>query len=961
MFSAEPDVHQPIAMTFDDRGRLWVAECYTYSNAKTNFDLNLHDRILIFEDSKGTGHFGKKTVFWDKGQRLTSIAVGFGGVYATCAPNLLFIPDRNGDDVPDGPPEVLLDGWNDNAVRHNIVNGLKWGPDGWLYGRHGIMAESAVGKPGTPEAERIKLSCCIWRFHPTKKSFEVVCQGTTNPWGHDWDQYGNLFFINTVIGHLWLGVPGAFYKRMYGEPLVPYRYGLIDQAADHYHWNTGKTWQDSRNAAAGADVLGGGHAHSGLMIYQGENWPEQYRGRIFTLNLHGRRINEDRLEREGSGIAGRHEPDFGFFEDPWFLGIDLDYGPDGGVYVLDWSDTGECHGADNVSLTNGRIYKLTYGDTQTATTGRSHPAPLSLLTHSLATLPEADLIRLHLQPNEWYVRHARRILQERTHNPENVKRIATELLALYENQTDPIQKLRLMFTLHSIGGDSFEWLKSQLDSQDDHIRSRAVQFLTEAGSAWPGVLPAFVKLAQQDRSATVRLHLASALQHFPVASRPSLAGALLRHGEDVNDHYLPLMLWYGVEPITADFPTNAIELAAQSHIPLVREYVARRLGDNLTKGPAAVEALLESTTRLESSAQVDVFHGLISALENHQRTPMPLAWERLRRTVVASGNGELIKLALDLGVLFGDPWARDELKHIVLNTSADADDRRAALRRTIDSRPSDLRSLLHKLLDDRQLAGVAARGLLLFNDADVPQEVFKRWDSLGAEDHTAVAGLMSSRVSFAEALLDAIGKGRVPRSVLNAFQARQIRSFNNEALNRKLTEVWGEVRPASADKAQLMTKYKALLVPERLKQADLSKGREVFNQTCALCHKLYGQGASIGPDITGGGRASLEYLLENILNPSAIVPADYRVSEVELKDERSYSASIVAKTDSTITIQTPTEKLTIDRNDVARIRETTVSLMPDGLLQGMTDEQVNNLIAYLMAPNQVSLPVGPTK
>src|SRR4051794_1883061 len=152
--ASEPDVHQPIAMAFDDRGRLWVAECYTYSDAKTNFDLSLRDRILIFEDSKGTGHFDKSKVFWDQGQRLTSIALGFGGVFATCAPNLVFIPDRNGDDVPDGPPEILLDGWNDNAVRHNIVNGLKWGPDGWLYGRHGILAGSSVGKPGTPENSR---------------------------------------------------------------------------------------------------------------------------------------------------------------------------------------------------------------------------------------------------------------------------------------------------------------------------------------------------------------------------------------------------------------------------------------------------------------------------------------------------------------------------------------------------------------------------------------------------------------------------------------------------------------------------------------------------------------------------------------------------------------------------------------------------------------------------------------
>src|SRR5438270_679523 len=346
LFAGEPDIRQPIAMAFDDRGRLWVAECYTYADAKTNFDLSLHDRIVIFEDSTGGGHFTKRKIFWDQGQRLSGIALGFGGVFATCAPNLLFIPDRNGDDIPDGPSEILLDGWNADAVRHNMVNGLKWGPDGWLYGRHGIMASSLVGKPGAPERARIRLNGSIWRYHPTRKIFEVVCEGTTNPWGHDWDEHGELFFINTVIGHLWHGIPGAFFKRMYGENFAAYRYGLLDQVADHYHWDTWKTWQESREPSSGSGALGGGHAHSGMMIYQGNNWPEAYRGQVFTVNYHGRRVNEDLLKRKGSGYTATHGKDMVQFEDEWFRGIDLVYGPDGGVYVLDWSDTGECHEID---------------------------------------------------------------------------------------------------------------------------------------------------------------------------------------------------------------------------------------------------------------------------------------------------------------------------------------------------------------------------------------------------------------------------------------------------------------------------------------------------------------------------------------------------------------------------------------------------------------------------------------
>jgi putative heme-binding domain-containing protein len=147
-----------------------------------------------------------------------------------------------------------------------------------------------------------------------------------------------------------------------------------------------------------------------------------------------------------------------------------------------------------------------------------------------------------------------------------------------------------------------------------------------------------------------------------------------------------------------------------------------------------------------------------------------------------------------------------------------------------------------------------------------------------------------------------------------------------------------------------------LLTPERLKHTDLPRGREIFSRTCAVCHKLYGEGAAIGPDLTGGGRANLDYLLENIVDPSAIVPADYRVSEVALKDGRDLMALIVAKTDHSLTLQTPAEKFTVERSDVENVRQTKTSLMPEGLLQGMKDEEICNLIAYLMAPRQVALP-----
>src|SRR5690606_7991084 len=253
-----------------------------------------------------------------------------GGAWALCAPQLLFIPDADGDLVPDGEPIVMLDGFEAETIGHNIVNGLKWGPDGWLYGRHGITATSQVGPPGTPKEDRVSLNCSIWRYHPATHRVEVYCHGGTNPWGLDWNEDGQLFYTNTVIGHLWHAIPGAYYERMFGAHLNPYAYELIGHTADHYHWDRGnEKWSDIRQGISDkTSDLGGGHAHMGCLIYQGGAWPQAYHGKLFTCNLHGRRINMEILEREGNGYVGRHGQDFLHMQDPWFRGLDLITGPD---------------------------------------------------------------------------------------------------------------------------------------------------------------------------------------------------------------------------------------------------------------------------------------------------------------------------------------------------------------------------------------------------------------------------------------------------------------------------------------------------------------------------------------------------------------------------------------------------------------------------------------------------------
>jgi putative membrane-bound dehydrogenase-like protein len=558
LFAGEPDVVQPIAMTTDDRGRLWVVECLSYPD----WSEKPQDRVLILEDADGDGRFDRRTVFWDQGVNLSGITLGFGGVWLCSTPNLIFLPDRNADDLPDGPPVVLLDGWSLKA-RHNVFNGLTWGPDGWLYGCNGILATSLIGKPGTPEDQRVPMNCGVWRYHPTRQEFEVVAWGTTNPWGLDFDDYGQAFITNCVIHHLWHVVPGAHFQRMYGQDFKEHLYGLLESCADHIHW-AGGPWQSSRGGQGKHDETGGGHAHSGAMIYLGDNWPQEYRGGLFTCNIHGNRVNHDLPSRRGSGYVARHGQDFLHAGDTWFRGLALLYGPDGGVYLSDWSDSGECHDYEHIHRTSGRIYKITYGPPR--------PAPVDL-----AACSDEELVRLQLHKNDWHVRHARRLLQERAAAGKLSGQARQALRLVLDEHPDVTRKLRALWALYATGSLEPEPLARLLASPHEEIRAWAIKLELEDRGAAPAALAKLASMAESDPSPFVRLHLASGLQRLPLADRWEIAEALVSHQLDNADPNLPLMIWYAIEPLVATDPDRAVALISNTRLPLVRQHIARRL------------------------------------------------------------------------------------------------------------------------------------------------------------------------------------------------------------------------------------------------------------------------------------------------------------------------------------------------------------------------------------------------
>ncbi|MDF1741319.1 MAG: c-type cytochrome [Verrucomicrobiales bacterium] len=884
VFASEPQVQQPISIAFDEQDRLWVAECYTFAERPRRWDLELSDRILVLEDEDGDGKADKRTVFWDEGKRMTSAIPGHGGVWALCAPQLLFIPDADNDLVPDGDPVVVLDGFDAEKIGHNIANGLKWGPDGWLYGRHGIVETSWVGASGSPKSQRTPLNTSIWRYDPIGKKFEVFCHGGTNPWGLDWDRNGQLFYTNTVIGHLWHGIPGAYYTRMFGTHLNRHAYELIPHTADHYHWDNGsEKWSDIREGITDTtSALGGGHAHMGCLIYEGGVWPEEYHGDLFACNLHGRRVNRDHLEKEGVGYVAHHGEDFLMIEDPWFRGLDLITGPDGQVWMNDWSDTGECHDNDAIHRTSGRIYRIVYDGPDKGTPAPNRP--------------------------QWLTSRA-----------------------------DP-----------DFGMKDIEAL---LNSGDEAKVAMGVRWLGEDAGGEEGTLATLLKIAEDSPAPLVRLELAASLQLLSGKDRFALAEVLSQEAQDAGDRQQSLMIWYGVEAVVPEFSALAVALAAKSKLPDVTRLVTRRLVEDLEAAPGPVNELLSQALSSEKQIQLSILSGVESALEGWGKAPQPAAWKSFSEALAALP--EAAESVQGLAVLFGDGRARDELFAMVNDEEADPVARRSALGSLLRQPDEALLALLKKLVNDRVVGLEVVRGFAAYDDPDVPKLVMGHWQRFPLH-RGAAADTMVSRPSYASALLSAVEKKYIPRDAITPFQARQIVSLNNTSLTERLKKAWGEVRETPAEKKEEIRSWKSLLTSDVIGAADAKQGKIIFSQTCGACHRLYGEGGAIGPDLTGSDRHSIDYLLDNTVNPNDVVPADYMLTVFTMKDGRVVSGVVPEENEKTVSVQSAAEMISLSVDEIEKRETMPVSLMPEGLLKALGEDAVKDLVAYLMTRGPIS-------
>ena len=953
--AAEPDVRQPIAMALDHRGRVWIAEAYEYP-VRAEGERG-RDRILIFEDTDGDGTLDRRTVFYEGLNLVSGLEVGFGGVWVGAAPYLLFIPDRDGDDVPDGDPEVVLDGWGFQDT-HETLNAFIWGPEGWLYGCHGVFTHSAVGKPGTPDDERVRINAGVWRYHPTREEFEVFAHGTSNPWGIDFNDHGKAFITACVIPHLYHVIDGARYQRQAGQHFNPHTYRDIVTIADHLHY-LGATPHSGNSKS---DAVGGGHAHAGAMIYLGDAWPENYRGALIMNNIHGQRLNVDRLEPDGSGYVGTHAPDFLLTGDQASQILNLRYGPDGNVWMIDWYDMQACHRreADAHDRSNGRIYHIGYSESGDSKASGSDVTG-SADTIDLEEASDRELAELTLHANDWYVRHARRALQERAATRTIDREARERLVEIATSDADDTRVLRAMWSLHVSGGVPESVSDEGLRHASPHVRGWSARLRLDGAPIDDTFRSRLERMAAADPSPVTRLDLASIAGRIDAEDRWSLLTALCGHEGDADDHNLPLMLWYAAEPLAEQDPERALRFAMEvgPTMPLVREFMLRRIAS--LDGDSSIDVLVRGLAGVdESEMRLRYLEAIRNAFRGRRQVRAPEGWAAVDASLRNDELPEVRRITTELGVQFGDPEAIARVRSRLGDRSVPVEDRRRAIETLLEIKDPELVPTLYEVIGrDEDLREIAIRGLAQYRDADPGETLIAVYASLTPSEKRTALATLCGRVSGSMAVLAAIESERIPASDLTADLVRQIRYLRDEDLTTRLNEVWGTVRESDADKLEQIEQVRRLVASDEHPKPDPMLGRAVFAKTCQNCHVLFGAGYKVGPDLTGSNRANLDYLLSNLIDPSAVMAKEYQPAVVLTDDGRVVVGLIDSEDDNVLRLRTAEAVVTIPKGEIEERTLGEQSMMPDDQLRQFEPHEVRSLIAYLQSPAQVPMLATP--
>jgi putative membrane-bound dehydrogenase-like protein len=952
LFAAEPLIVNPVAFAIDERGRIWAIECFEYPKraAPAKFP---RDRIVILEDTDGDGVCDKRTVFAEgkdfpiPPERLrqglgafdlaTGIEVGNGGVYVGAPPYLWFI--ENKDDKP-GKFEVLLKGFGSQDT-HETLNTFQWGPDGWLYGLHGVFTNSAV-ESGQLDGPATRLNGAVWRYQPRQRKFEIFAEGTSNPWGMDWrNTDGQFILCCCVIPHLFHVQPGGIYKRQAGSSFNPYAFGYLNEICDHtFHKESG--W-----------------AHAGLISLDAPHIPEKYRDSVIFGSIHGCSVKRNVLRRNGSTFIASREDDFLQSGDKNFRPINMKWGPNGDIYLIDWHDQNPCHqaAADSWDYDHGRVFRIQLKGTKTA------KAP-DLGTRSFEQLANAVVE----SKNPWEYRTALRLIYERSDEhlarsrepfPDGVRGRAIVERALESD--DRAVQARAMWLQ-----EACRLQPDEFDHTNPIVRAWAVRF--RHGQRYPRQ-GTYAELAAKETDPRVRAEWAAVAGRFaekdPEQALP-IVRALMGHREDAKDPVIPQLVWLAYEKVLARDLASGGRKSPES--PLDRELswlAGQAPGNEFARDqivPRVMRRLvatgrpedLESCVRFvagvkDPAARERALDGLAIAL-NNQTVNVPEGWAALQDEIRRDGNPRLVPLANRLAVSFKDPKAIARAVDAATNTGLPGAERVEAVRQLGQLKAPETVPLLLKLLrTDRDTAvrAEAARSLAAFDDPKLGAEILAGWKDYPKTIQPDVVNTLATRKEWARALLQAMADGKVDRSAVTDNTILRIQAFKDPELNKRIEKAWGRTRPTPAELTATIDKTRVSLDDG---PGSFARGRVVFENTCAKCHKFEGKGSDVGPPLDGAAR-DVEYLLVNVIDPNRVIGAPYFIRVARLQDGTVQQGVLAEEDEKSITLKQENgvlkRILKADLDGPVQVVEK--SLMPEGLSYNMSPQDFRDLVRYLMA------------
>lgn len=944
LVASEPSIQNPVAMAFDDRGRIYVTESFEYPRREPGPG---RDRVKILEDKDGDG-FAETVKIFAEGLNIPSgIAVGHGGVWVANAPDLLFLEDTDGDDVADKQTVVVTGFGRDDT--HELPNALTWGPDGALYGLNGVFNPSRVTQGG----KTFDFTCALFRIDPKSRQFDLFCEGTSNPWGVAFDTEGSAFVSACVIDHLWHLTESAYYLRQ-GGPYPPHTF-YAESIVKHKHQMA---------------------AYCGIEFLDTDAYPSSFNNKLYMGNIHGGCLNSDSIERFGATYRGTGEPDFLTANDVWFMPVAQKVGPDGCLYVLDWYDRYHCYQDANadpkgVDRGHGRLYRVVH---------QKRPKPRVV---DFDKLSDSQLVALLSDPNIFNRQRAQLKLQERNIAPES-----EAFRALQKNIFDAsiAMKTRLHSLWSLVGSARLteSMVKALLHASEPELRAWGTRTVGRQGIDTPAVR-SWLEMLASDADPRVRVEVAIASPKLSRAKQESAWNIgqqmkVLAHSGP--DPILSRVVWQNMLPDLVREQGSVLEAMKQegkrgewnSLVPrfaaLLLSQVNSRLEDESSK--ASVENVLLSAS-LVAREDLDLGTRVINAFLDRVRSgELSIeAVQPLLRSWIASSDIRLTRQAPD-----GKDWKSwNGWEHAIFQVHLILGDaQRMALAKELvvhpDVRPDLKKQLVQiaAMLDDSVLL-TATEDLIsgLEKQADVenglrdtildlglrklPAEqvagVVARLPKMKGAIQSSIAERLCQRSESAEVFLKGVKEGSIRKELLSPNRIRLLAASNQASIKTLVGQIWGSVNTESSKEREAVIQRvgNALRWDAR---GNAEKGWLVYDRICGQCHVMHGRGNEVGPNITSNGRGSYEQLLVSVFNPSLVIGEAYKSVTIRTKDDEIITGLLVERTDKRVVVKVQGGKeQSIAAEEIDEFKQDSKSLMPEGLENQMTPQELADLFALL--------------